>query len=66
MHLISTPNIVGALAPAVSASFKDAVPAFRPINKPWPTQKSSTEIDMQCIHFCFACAFQELAQCAFS
>jgi hypothetical protein len=38
----SPPNIVWALPPAVAASLKNTVPAFRPIKKPRLTHNPST------------------------
>ncbi len=38
----SPPNIVWALPPAVGASLKNTVPAFRPIKEPRLTHNTST------------------------
>jgi hypothetical protein len=38
----SLPNIIGTLVPAVAASLKNTVPAFRPINEPGLTHNPST------------------------
>jgi hypothetical protein len=40
--LLSLPNIIRTLGPAVAASLKNTVPAFRPIKKPRLTYNPST------------------------
>ena len=48
-----SPNVVGALVPAVASTLKNAILTFKPVKKPPPTHKQSTLTNMVKPQFLF-------------